>query len=66
MSKNLSIGRWITLNHISVAEVLSKADFDWLCIDLEHSVIDLYGFQIFISAIQSNSEKAFVRNQRNK
>jgi 2-dehydro-3-deoxyglucarate aldolase len=65
MSKNVSIGSWITLNHISVAEVLSKADFDWLCIDLEHSVIDLYGLQILISAIQSNNKKAFVRVSSN-
>ena len=66
MSKNLSIGSWIALNHISVAEVSSKANFNWLCVDLEHSVLDLYSLQVLISAIQSNSEKAFVRNQINK
>ena len=66
MSKDLSIESCMTLNHISVAEVLSKANFDWLCIDLEHSVLNLYSLQLIILAIQSNSEKAFVRNQINK
>ena len=35
-----SIGSWITLSHPSIAEIMSDSGFDWLCIDLEHSVID--------------------------
>ena len=30
-----SIGSWITLNNLSVAEILSDTGFDWLCIDME-------------------------------
>lgn len=62
------LGSWITLNNPSIAEVMADAGFDWLCIDLEHSVIDYSEAQLIIMAIQSKGIKAFVRvgenNQR--
>ena len=61
MKKNISIGSWITLNHPSVAEIMSDAGFDWLCVDMEHSIIDYYEAQLLISAIQSKGIKAYVR-----
>lgn len=59
--KKFSIGSWITLNHPSIAEILSDCGFDWLCIDLEHSVIDYYEAQLLISTIQLKGLKAYVR-----
>ena len=56
-----SIGSWITLNNASVAEILSDAGFDWLCIDMEHSVTDYAEAQQLILTIQSKGLKAFVR-----
>ena len=56
-----SIGSWITLNNLSVAEILSDAGFDWLCIDMEHSVTDYAEAQQLILTIQSKGLKAFVR-----
>jgi 2-dehydro-3-deoxyglucarate aldolase len=62
------LGSWITLNNPSIAEIMADAGFDWLCIDLEHSVIDYSEAQLLIMAIQSKGIKAFVRvgenNQR--
>ncbi|MDP9048696.1 MAG: aldolase/citrate lyase family protein [Bacteroidota bacterium] len=57
----LSLGSWITLNHPSIAEIMADAGFDWLCIDLEHSVTDYFEAQQLIMAIQSKGIKAFVR-----
>ncbi|MDC3350503.1 aldolase/citrate lyase family protein [Flavobacteriaceae bacterium] len=59
--KKTSIGSWITLNHPSIAEVMGDSGFDWLCIDLEHTVTDFYETQILISTIQSKGIKAYVR-----
>ena len=59
--KNISIGSWITLNHFSVVEIMAEAGFDWLCIDLEHSVIDYYDAEILIATIQAKGIKPFVR-----
>ena len=56
-----SIGSWITLNNASVAEILSDAGFDWLCIDMEHSVTDYAEAQQLILTIESKGLKAFVR-----
>ena len=55
------IGSWITLNNPAIAEIMADAGFDWLCIDMEHSVIDFYEAKQLIIAIQSKGIKAFVR-----
>ena len=61
MRSETRLGSWITLNHPSIAEIMADAGFDWLCIDLEHSVTDYYEAQQLIVAIQSKGIKAFVR-----
>ena len=62
MNKNkVSLGSWITLGHFSIAEIMSRAKFDWLCVDLEHSVISLYEAEKLISSIESNGCIPYVR-----
>ena len=56
-----TIGSWITLAHTSIVETLADAGFDWLCVDMEHSVIDYFQAQQLILAIQSKGLEAFVR-----
>lgn len=57
----VSIGSWVTLNHFSIVEIMAGAGFDWLCVDMEHSVIDYYEAQKLIATIQAKKLKAFVR-----
>jgi 2-keto-3-deoxy-L-rhamnonate aldolase RhmA len=40
-SNTLTIGSWISLGHPGIAEILSRAGFDWLVIDMEHSTISI-------------------------
>lgn len=40
-SNKPTIGSWITLGHPSIAEIMANAGFDWLVVDLEHSVIPI-------------------------
>ncbi len=40
-NKQLTLGSWITLGHPAIAEIMAKAGFDWLVVDLEHSVITI-------------------------
>jgi len=61
IKKNISIGSWITLGHFSIAEIMANAGFDWLCIDLEHSVIDYYEAEQLIATIESNGCVPYVR-----
>lgn len=37
----LSLGSWITLGHSGIVEIMGKAGFDWLVVDLEHSTISI-------------------------
>ena len=41
LDKELVIGSWITLAHPSIAEIMAGSSFDWLAVDLEHSVITI-------------------------
>lgn len=40
-SRVLTLGSWITLGHPAIAEIMARAGFDWLVVDLEHSVISI-------------------------
>jgi len=35
------IGSWITLGNGAIAEIMAQAGYDWLVVDLEHSVISI-------------------------
>jgi 2-dehydro-3-deoxyglucarate aldolase len=59
--QGVTIGSWLTLNNSSIAEIMADAEFDWLCVDMEHSVTDYAEAQQIILAIQSKGLKAFVR-----
>ena len=61
MNKKISIGSWITLGHFSIVEVMADAGFDWLCIDMEHTVIDYFEAEQLIAAIQSKGLAPYVR-----
>ena len=57
----ITIGSWVTLNHFSIVEIMADAGFDWLCVDMEHSVTDYFEAQQLIATIQARGLKAFVR-----
>ena len=41
VSNRLTVGSWITLGNVGIAEIMAGAGFDWLVVDLEHSVISI-------------------------
>ena len=41
MLDRFTVGSWITIAHPAIAEIMAKAGFDWLAVDLEHSVITI-------------------------
>ena len=56
-----SFGSWITIPHPSVAELLVRAGFDWLTVDLEHSAITLESAAELIRTIDLAGLSPFVR-----
>lgn len=39
--RELTIGGWITLAHPAIAEIMVAAGFEWVVVDLEHSMINI-------------------------
>ena len=56
-----TIGSWIQLGHVGVAEIMALAGFDWLVVDLEHSVISIETAADLIRVIDSCGVVPLVR-----
>jgi 2-keto-3-deoxy-L-rhamnonate aldolase RhmA len=61
----LTIGSWITLAHPAIAEIMSRAGFDWLAVDLEHSVITIREAEELIRIIALSGVAPLVRLSAN-
>lgn len=61
----LTLGSWITLAHPAVAEIMSRAGFDWLAVDLEHSVITIREAEELIRIIALSGVVPLVRLSAN-
>jgi 2-dehydro-3-deoxyglucarate aldolase len=57
----LTLGSWITLGHPAIAEIMAAAGFDWLVLDMEHSVLELGEVQILIQVLDGQHCPAIVR-----
>jgi len=55
------IGCWITLAHPAIAEIMANAGFDWLAVDLEHSVITIREAEELIRVIDLAGTAPLVR-----
>ena len=60
-SGSLALGSWITIGDNKVAEILSISGFDWLAVDLEHSVINIEKAGDLIRIISMNQITPLVR-----
>jgi 2-dehydro-3-deoxyglucarate aldolase len=61
----VTIGSWITLGHPAIAEIMAKAGFDWLTVDMEHSAITLHQAQQLIQVIELAGCVPLVRVEEN-
>jgi 2-keto-3-deoxy-L-rhamnonate aldolase RhmA len=57
----LSIGSWITLAHPAIAEIMADAGFEWLVVDMEHSVITIREAEELIRIISLKNVTPLVR-----
>lgn len=62
----LTIGSWITLGHPAIAEIMASAGFDWLVLDMEHSVLELNEVQTIIQVLDRQQCPAIVRLTSNQ
>ena len=59
--KKTLFGSWITIPDVNIIEIFTSFDFDWLCIDMEHSSISLSDIAIMTSLIESKNIIPLVR-----
>ncbi len=55
------IGSWLTLGHPAIAEIMANSGFDWIAIDLEHSVITIREAEDLIRVIELCGVTPLVR-----
>jgi len=60
-NRELTIGSWITLAHPAIAEIFARAGFDWLAVDMEHSVITIHEAEELIRVIDLCGATPLVR-----
>lgn len=52
LERKLTCGAWIQIGHPAIAEIFARCGFDWVCVDLEHGVIDLETMANLFRAIE--------------
>ena len=62
---DLILGSWITIANSGIAEIMARSGFDWLAVDLEHSVISIHEAGDLIRTIDLCGVSPLVRLSAN-
>ena len=57
----VSIGSWMSMAHVSIAEIIAAAGYDWVVIDTEHGAISVSDVMPLIIAIENRGAIPLVR-----
>lgn len=57
----VSIGSWLSMAHVSIAEILASAGYDWVVVETEHTAIDVSEVLPLLIAIESKGAIPLVR-----
>ena len=56
-----TIGVWLSLANVHIAETLANLGFDWLCLDLQHGLLDYKDLTGMLPAISTTDATPLVR-----
>jgi 4-hydroxy-2-oxoheptanedioate aldolase len=56
-----SVGAWLSLGNVHVAELMANAGFDWLCVDMQHGLIAYSDLLRMLPAISTTDTTPLVR-----
>jgi 4-hydroxy-2-oxoheptanedioate aldolase len=56
-----TVGCWLSLANAYTAEALAKLGFDWVCVDLQHGLLDYQDLTNLLPAISSSDAVPLVR-----
>jgi len=64
-AKELTIGSWLTFSDLAIVEIMAKAGFDWLVIDMEHTGLSFNEVREIIRVIDLCGIAPLVRVMKN-
>ena len=64
-NKKQTLGAWVVVISINVAESMALSGFDWLVIDCQHGLIEMNALPALIAAINTTNTVPFVRVKSN-
>ena len=56
-----TVGGWLSLDSPLSAEQMAQVGFDWLCLDMQHGVIDFKAVTHLLAAISTTNTVPIVR-----
>ena len=56
-----TIGLWLSLSNVHSAETLAGLGFDWVCIDLQHGLLDYKDLTTMLPAVSASEATPLVR-----
>lgn len=56
-----TIGAWLSIDSSFTAETMARAGFDWVCVDMQHGMIDYHDVKLMLPAISTTETIPFVR-----
>lgn len=56
-----TIGAWLSVGSAYTAEVMANTGFDWVCVDMQHGLLDYSDLKNMLPAISTTSTIPFVR-----
>ena len=57
----VSIGSWMSMGHVSIAEILAAAGYDWVVVETEHTAIDVSEVLRLLISIEGRGAVPLVR-----
>ena len=56
-----TIGAWLSIDSTYTAETMAQAGFDWVCMDMQHGMLDYNDVKAMLPAISTTDTIPFVR-----
>src|ERR1700687_5820532 len=56
-----ALGAWLMIPSAFSAEIIAHAGYDWVCVDMQHGVIDYAPMVTMLQAVSSADETPLVR-----
>lgn len=56
-----TIGAWLSIDSVYVAETMSHAGFDWVCLDMQHGLMDYNDVKHMLAAVSTTDTIPIVR-----